>query len=95
MEGYRINLKILERAENLCAGVLDGEPETSGSNGKAYAHAALGAAQAWLEQLKGRCEAVALNYIKHEAANSLCIEAIMHMEEKLKNTETKVCKLKL
>ena len=27
-EGYEINLKILERAKNLCARILDGEPKT-------------------------------------------------------------------
>ena len=78
-EGYEINLKVLDKAASLCSGILEGEPETLGAAAIAYAHAALGAAQAWLEQLKGRCEAVAANYIRHEAANSLCIEAIAHI----------------
>ena len=92
-EGYEINLKVLDKAASLCTGILEGEPETSDSTTIAYSHAALRAAQAWLEQLKGRCEAVAANYIKHEAANSLCIQAIAHMEEKLRSTEEKVCEL--
>ena len=92
-EGYEINLKVLDKAASLCTGILEGEPKTLGAAAIAYLHTALGAAQAWLEQLKGRCEAVAANYIIHEAANSLCIQAIAHMEEKLRNTKAKVCEL--
>ena len=90
-----MNLKLLDRATSIYEEIMDGEPETSGATVIAYMQAVLGAAQAWLEQLEGGCEAIASNYIKHEAANSLCIEAIAHMEEKIRSTERKVCKLQV
>ena len=37
-EGYEVNLKVLERAASLCAGIMEGKPKTSGATAIAYTH---------------------------------------------------------
>ena len=68
-EGYEANMKLLGDVKDMCLGIAKGTPTHSGAKTIAFTHTVLGSALAWVEQLKIRCETLAVSYIRHEEAN--------------------------
>ena len=89
----RRDTEIADASQKVIVKLKGTAPKHSGTKTIAYTHAVLGASLAWLEQMKQRCETIALNYIRHEDANVFCMKAITRMEEKMKDTEEAVCKV--
>ena len=91
-KGYKANMKLLGDVKDMCLSIANGTPTHSGAKTIAFAHAVLGSALAWVEQLKVRSETLAASYIRHEEANQFCIKVIIAMESNISEAEDAVCK---